>query len=65
MLRLRVRDLLKERDWTVYRLAKESGITFNQAYRIARPDGRFNRIERVTLEKVCRALGVEPGDIFK
>lgn len=65
MLRLRVRELLEERGWTVYRLAKEAGITFNQAYRIARRDGRFSRLERVMIEKVCQALGVEPGALFE
>ncbi len=64
MLRLRVAELLKQRGWTRYRLAKEAGLTLNQAYRVARPDGRFTRLERETLEKVCRALGVEPGEIF-
>ncbi len=64
VLRLRVATLLKQRGWTPYRLAKESGLTLNQAYRVARPDGRFARLEHDTLEKVCRALDVDPGDLF-
>lgn len=64
MLRLRVVELLKQRGWTRYRLAKESGLTLNQAYRVARPDGRFTRLERKTLERLCRAFGVEPGELF-
>ncbi len=64
VLRLRVAKLLKQRGWTAYRLAKESGLTLNQAYRVARPDGRFNRLEHDTLEKVCRALDVDPGALF-
>jgi DNA-binding Xre family transcriptional regulator len=65
MVRLRVNQLLKKRGWTPYRLAKESGLTFNQAYRVARPDGRFEAVRRDTLECVCAALGVEPSAIFE
>lgn len=65
MLRLRVMDLLESRGWTRYRLAKEAGLSLNQAYRVARSDGWFSRLDRVTLERLCAALAVEPGELFE
>lgn len=64
MIKLRVAELLKERDWTAYRLSAEAGISITLAYRLARPAGSFQRIDRGTLEKLCEAFGCEPGELL-
>ena len=57
----RLRRLMYERDWTEYRLAKESGLSqstiSNMFYR--------NTIPSVaTLEIICRALGITLAQFF-
>ena len=57
----RLRRLMYERDWTEYRLAKESGLCqstiSNMFYR--------NTIPRVaTLEIICRAFGITLAQFF-
>lgn len=64
MIRLRVVELLEKRGWTAYRLAKEAGISVPAAYRLANPDGEFDRLEAVTLEKLCAAFRVQPGALL-
>ena len=65
MLRYRIADILAERGWTAYRLAKETGINLTTAYRLAREGARVDRIEGKTLEDLCRALKVQPGDLLE
>lgn len=65
MVRLRVAELLEERGWTAYRLAKETGLTVPAAYRLAKSSGRFQRLEADTLERLCTAFGVEPGELLE
>jgi DNA-binding Xre family transcriptional regulator len=65
MVRLKVADLLEERGWTAYRLAKEAGITLTVAYRLARPDGGFKRLDVETLDALCRVLKVQPGALLE
>lgn len=64
MVRLRVADLLEARGETAYGLAKGAGLTLPRAYRLARADGRFERIEAESLEALCRYFGVQPGDLL-
>jgi DNA-binding Xre family transcriptional regulator len=64
-VRLRLRALLKEREITPYRLAQLSGLSLRTLYRLTRPDGKFDRIEAVTMDKLCRTLKCKPGDLFQ
>src|SRR4051812_26229093 len=64
VIRLRVADLLEARGETAYGLAKSTGLTLPRAYRLARTDGRFERIEAEALEKLCQHFGVQPGDLL-
>jgi DNA-binding Xre family transcriptional regulator len=64
MIRLRVAELLEERGETAYGLAKGAGLTLPRAYRLARADGRFERIEAESLEALCRHFGVQPGELL-
>ena len=65
MVRLRVRESLRERGWTAYRLAKEAGRTIPVAYRLAAPGGQFRRLDVNTLDALCRTLGVQPGELLE
>lgn len=65
VIRLKVADVLKRRNWTAYRLAQEAGITKPVAYRLANRSSRFRRLDIGTLEALCRTLGVQPGDLLE
>lgn len=64
MIRLRVAELLETRGETAYALAMGAGLTLPRAYRLARSDGRFERIEAEALDALCRHFGVQPGDLL-
>ncbi len=65
MVRWRVGELLKERKWSAYRLVRESGLTPPVVYRIARAKGQVKRVEGRTLDALCLALGVGPGELLE
>ncbi|MNW38762.1 helix-turn-helix protein [compost metagenome] len=53
--------LLEERDWTVYRLSKESNVTVSSLYRIAAGEKKAPNIE--TAVKIAGALGVSLDEL--
>ena len=65
MIRLRVREHLRKRGWTAYRLAKEAGFSITLAYRLARRDGRFKRLDHRTLDRLCAVFRCQPGDLLE
>ena len=71
MLRLRFDQLLSERGLTAYRLWKETGLSKNTAYALARPDSDRNRVDLdvldVAMQAVARASGrpVALGDVLE
>lgn len=65
MIRLRLAELLKARNWTPYRLAQETGLTVPTVYRLANPDAQFGRITVDTLDRLCAALRVQPGELLE
>ena len=65
MIRFRLADVLKEKAWTPYRLAQVTGLTVPTAYRLAAPELRFGRFTADTLDRLCRALEVQPGDLLE
>jgi putative transcriptional regulator len=65
MIRFRLAAILKRKGWTPYRLSQETGLTPPTAYRLADPDLRFGRFTADTLDKLCRALDVQPGDLLE
>lgn len=65
MIRLKVAELLRERDWTAYQLAKEAGLSMPVAYRLASPDGGFRRLDVETLDALCRTFKVQPGELLE
>ena len=65
MIRLRVADVLEQRGWTAYRLAREAKISMPVAYRLAKRYGNFRRLDLVTLDVLCQTLSVQPGDLLE
>jgi putative transcriptional regulator len=64
LLRWCVGELLEARGWTTYRFAKESGLALTTAYRVVK-GGALGRVEVDTLERICRALDVQPGEVLE
>jgi DNA-binding Xre family transcriptional regulator len=65
-MRLRVSDLLAERQMTAYELAKRSGgrIGISTAYRLAR--GEWKALSETVLDALCDVLEIDdPGPLFE
>ena len=67
MLRLRLPELLEERDMTPYALAKASRgrISMSTAYRLARLKGRVETFDRSVLDALCDVLDVGPAELLE
>lgn len=65
MVRLRVAELMRQRGWTAYRFSKESGFAVSMAYRLARTDGRFGRLDADVLDRLCSVFHVQPGELLE
>lgn len=65
MIRFRLSELLKQRGWTPYRLSQVTGLTVPTAYRLADPELQFGRFTADTLDRLCRALDVQPGELLE
>lgn len=62
MLEIRIDGLLGERGHTFYWLSKETGVSHATLWRLK--TGRARGINFETLEKICRALVCQPGDVL-
>jgi putative transcriptional regulator len=65
MVRWRLAELLKEREWTSYRLAKESGLAPPVVYRLATRGREVKRVDGRTLDALCATLEVGPGELLE
>ena len=65
MLRFRLAAILKKKGWTPYRLSQVTGLSAPTAYRLADPDQQFGRFTADTLERLCAALEVQPGELLE
>jgi CheY-like chemotaxis protein/DNA-binding Xre family transcriptional regulator len=65
MVRWRVADLLKERQWSTYRLVQESQLAHTLVYRIAKTGRQVKHVSDNTLNALCRTFGVGPGELFE
>ena len=63
MIEIRVDELLEEQQRSFYWLAKETGISHSTLWRLKK--GKALGINFVTLEKICRGLNCQPGDVLK
>lgn len=57
----RIKQLMKERNWTDYRLAKESGLSYST---VTNMFNRNNAPTLPTLEAVCIAFGITMAQFF-
>ena len=62
MIEIRVDELLKGYGRTFYWLAKETSISHTTLWRLKK--GKALGINFDTLEKICRALQCQPGDVM-
>ena len=62
MIKNRLKVLLAERDMNLSDLAELADIHYTTMRRFAGDE--ITSIHKGTLDKVCAALGVQPGDIF-
>jgi putative transcriptional regulator len=65
VIRFHLAAVLKRKGWTPYRLAQETGLTVPAAYRLADPELRFGRFTADTLDRLCAALEVQPGELLE
>ena len=65
MIRFHLAAVLKRKGWTPYRLAQATGLTVPTAYRLADPELRFGRFTADTLDRLCAALDVQPGELLE
>ena len=64
MIRWRIPELLRLRGWSAYRLAQETGLTMPAASRLAKGEP-VQRIDAATLDKLCAAFQVQPGELLE
>lgn len=66
-MRVRLTELLKERDMTVYAVAKASAgrVSTSALYRLQRTDGRARYMDSELLEALCDVFGVGPGELLE
>jgi putative transcriptional regulator len=63
MIEIRVNELLDEQGQSFYWLAKETGISHTTLWRLKK--GKALGINFDTLEKICRRLNCQPGDMLR
>lgn len=57
-----INNILKEQNKTLYWLAKQTDISYDNIYKLA--NNRTESIKFLNLEKICKALKCTPNDIF-
>jgi putative transcriptional regulator len=63
LIEIRVDELLAARGRTFYWLAKETGISHSTLWRLKK--GKALGINFATLERICRLLSCQPGDVLR
>jgi len=62
MIEIRIDQLLTNQQRTFYWLAKETGISHTTLWRLKKDKALGINFD--TLEKICHALGCQPGDVL-
>jgi putative transcriptional regulator len=65
MIRFRLAEILKRKGWTPYRLSQVTGLTVPTTYRLADPELQFGRFTADTLDRLCHALEIQPGELLE
>jgi putative transcriptional regulator len=63
MIRIEIDRLLSEQERSFYWLAKETGVSHTTLWRLKKD--KAQGITFKTLQKICEALGCQPGDVLK
>jgi putative transcriptional regulator len=63
MITCTLKEVLKRKGWSRYRLQKESGITYPTLH--AMYHGKSKGYSAEVLDKLCHALRCKPGDLLK
>ena len=63
VIEVRVDEILEEHGRSFYWLAKETGVSHTTLWRLKK--GKALGINFETLEKICRGLECEPGDVLR
>lgn len=63
MIEIQIDGLLEEHGRSFYWLAKETGISHTTLWRLKK--GKALGINFDTLEKICRGLNCQPGDVLR
>ncbi len=66
-MRYRLPELLKERDWTAYKLSQVSKgrISLSTAYRLVRQKGKVKQFDGALMDALCEALEIEVGVLLE
>ena len=62
MITIRIKELLKERDQSLYWLAKETGVRYATIWNMSRR--KAGRLSLDGLDRICEALDCQPGDLL-
>jgi putative transcriptional regulator len=62
MIACNLATLLKRKGWSLYRLGKESGVSYPTLLHLR--DSKTKMFRADVLEKLCRTLGCQPGDLL-
>ena len=60
---LRIDEILKEKDKSLYWLWKKSGMSYANLSKLVKNENTL--INFTTIERLCEALEVKPGDLFR
>jgi putative transcriptional regulator len=62
MIKFRVREIAEKQGLNIQRLASKSGIAYSTILDLWHD--RVRRIDKATLNRLCEALNVTPGDLI-
>jgi putative transcriptional regulator len=63
MIIIRLNEILKEKDVSLYQLAQDSGVSYGSLYKLAKRKTQSS-ISLPMLSKICAVLGCTPGDLL-
>ena len=63
VIKVNLEALLKERGISLYKLAKDSGIAYENLRKLK--NGKATRIYLETIDKICEALDCSPGELLE
>lgn len=63
MIENRLSRILGERRMSIAELARLTGVQYTSLFELYH--GRAKRVDLKTLDRICRALGIQPGDILE